>query len=392
MLEGPKDLTGEAKVGFDAWAAKHYTRPRDGAAAVTEDPTELKRLLDCALEVAHAHTLPQIPRGRPPSERSEYKITMNFGGGRYMGKTLEEAGHTDYEGAGFLRWVAGYGTSAFVWHNTADSILLAQSFERLTKRSVVFQTRSDGSSWTAQWKVGCRPASADPSLPTAPTVDDGERAGDEDSDEDDEEERADDVPDVVRLPQAAPSYRMHQVQLREFEKVRDGVVPNMYGDMKMSDPGFWSQPHIDPVDPSPQVLARAPSAGLWSFEPVRDFYLLRRIYLVCPSKQCGVDQVCPFDGHGCRVTKLLGKNLEPLPPAPAPLSPVPSDLNALSNPRWRPFRCRRRTIVHAPVCCLSTRTRPISSYQHLLEAPRHAILRQVLHVLHRTMSNRRFRD
>ena len=305
MLEGPKDVTGEAKGGFDAWAVKHYTRPRAGAAAVTEDPTELKRLLDSALEMAHAHALPQIPHGRPPSERSEYKITMNFGSGRYMGKTLEEAGHTDYEGAGFLRWVAGYGTSAFVWHNTADSILLAQSFERLTKRSVVFQTRSDGSSWTAQWKVGCRPASADPSLPTAPTVDDGERAGDEDSDEDDEEERADDVPDVVRLPQAAPSYRMHQVQLREFEKVRDGVVPNMYGDMKMSDPGFWSQPHIDPVDPSPQVLARAPSAGPWSFEPVRDFYLLRRIYLVCPSKQCGVDQVCPFDGHGCRVTKLL---------------------------------------------------------------------------------------
>ena len=268
-------------------------------------PTELKRLLDSALEMAHAHALPQIPHGRPPSERSEYKITMNFGSGRYMGKTLEEAGHTDYEGAGFLRWVAGYGTSAFVWHNTADSILLAQSFERLTKRSVVFQTRSDGSSWTAQWKVGCRPASADPSLPTAPTVDDGERAGDEDSDEDDEEERADDVPDVVRLPQAAPSYRMHQVQLREFEKVRDGVVPNMYGDMKMSDPGFWSQPHIDPVDPSPQVLARAPSAGLWSFEPVRDFYLLRRIYLVCPSKQCGVDQVCPFDGHGSMAAASL---------------------------------------------------------------------------------------
>ena len=72
MLEGPKDVTGEAKVGFDAWAVKHYTRPRAGAAAVTEDPTELKRLLDCALEVAHAHTLPQIPRGRPPSERSEY--------------------------------------------------------------------------------------------------------------------------------------------------------------------------------------------------------------------------------------------------------------------------------------------------------------------------------
>ena len=36
MLEGPKDVTGEAKVGFYAWAAKHYTRPRDGAAAVTD--------------------------------------------------------------------------------------------------------------------------------------------------------------------------------------------------------------------------------------------------------------------------------------------------------------------------------------------------------------------
>ena len=70
MLEGPKDVTGEAKVGFDAWAANHYTRPRDGAAAVTEDPTELKRLLDSALEMAHAHALPQIPRGRPPSERT----------------------------------------------------------------------------------------------------------------------------------------------------------------------------------------------------------------------------------------------------------------------------------------------------------------------------------
>ena len=112
MLEGPKDVTGEAKVCFDEWAANHYTRPRDGAAAVTEDPTELKRLLDSALEMAHAHALPQIPHGRPPSERSEYKITMNFGSGRYMGKTLEEAGRMDYEGAGFLRWVAGYGTRA----------------------------------------------------------------------------------------------------------------------------------------------------------------------------------------------------------------------------------------------------------------------------------------
>ena len=45
---------------------------------------------------------------------------MNFGSGRYMGKTLEEAGRMDYEGAGFLRWVAGYGTSAFVWHNTRE--------------------------------------------------------------------------------------------------------------------------------------------------------------------------------------------------------------------------------------------------------------------------------
>ena len=45
-----------------------------------------------------------------------------------------------------------------------------------------------------------------------------------------------------------------------------------------------------------------------------------------------------------------------------------------------------------PGVVLSTRTRRISSYQHLLETPRHAILRQVLHLLHRTMSNRRFRD
>ena len=57
-----------------------------------------------------------------------------------------------------------------------------------------------------------------------------------------------------------------------------------------------------------------------------------------------------------------------------------------------PFRCRRRTIVHAPVCCLSTRTRPISPYQHLLEAPQHAALRQVLHLLHTTMPNCRSRD
>ena len=57
-----------------------------------------------------------------------------------------------------------------------------------------------------------------------------------------------------------------------------------------------------------------------------------------------------------------------------------------------PFRCRRRTIVHAPVCCLSTRTRLISPDQHLLKAPRHAALRQVLHLLHTTMSNCRSRD
>ena len=56
------------------------------------------------------------------------------------------------------------------------------------------------------------------------------------------------------------------------------------------------------------------------------------------------------------------------------------------------FRCRRRTIIDAPVCCLSTRTRLISPDQHLLKAPRHAALRQVLHLLHTTMSNCRSRD
>ena len=40
MLEGPKEVTGVAKVTFDAWATKYYTRPRDGALAVTDERAE----------------------------------------------------------------------------------------------------------------------------------------------------------------------------------------------------------------------------------------------------------------------------------------------------------------------------------------------------------------
>ena len=108
MLEGPKEVTGVAKVTFDAWATKYYTRPRDGALAVTDDPNELKRLLESALASAHVHAQPQIPHGRPPTQREEYKITINFSNGRYLGKTLEQVGRMDHEGAAFLRWLAGW--------------------------------------------------------------------------------------------------------------------------------------------------------------------------------------------------------------------------------------------------------------------------------------------
>ena len=173
MLEGPKEVTGVAKVTFDAWATKYYTRPRDGALAVTDDPNELKRLLESALASAHVHAQPQIPHGRPPTQREEYKITINFSNGRYLGKTLEQVGRMDHEGAAFLRWLAGYGSQPFSWHNTVDYVLLAQSFERLTKRAVAFETRGDGSSWIAKCKDGSRPPSAAPSLAPS-SVGDGE--------------------------------------------------------------------------------------------------------------------------------------------------------------------------------------------------------------------------
>ena len=57
----------------------------------------------------------------------------------------------------------------------------------------------------------------------------------------------------------------------------------------------------------------------------------------------------------------------------------------------RSFRCLRGTIVHAPVWCLSARTRRISSYQRLLEAALQTTLRRVLHMLHRIVTNRRSR-
>jgi len=271
MLEGPKEVTGVAKVTFDAWATKYYTRPRDGALAVTDDPNELKRLLESALASAHVHAQPQIPHGRPPTQREEYEITINFSNGRYLGKTLEQVGRMDHEGAGFLRWLAGYGSQPFSWHNTVDYVLLAQSFERLTKRAVTFETRGDGSSWIAKWKEGSRPPSAAPSLAPS-SVGDGEVGRGEDSG-DDERDDDDDAPEAVHLPSKPPAYRMNQVQFREWEKVRDGVVPNMYGNKKMNDVGFWSQQYIDPVDPTQEVLADAATEDTWSFEPVRDFHL-----------------------------------------------------------------------------------------------------------------------
>ena len=255
MLEGPKEVAGVAKVTFDAWATKYYTRPKDGALAVTDDPNELKRLLESALASAHVHAQPQIPHGRPPTQREEYKITINFSNGRYLGKTLEQVGRMDHEGAAFLRWLAGYGSQPFSWHNTVDYVLLAQSFERLTKRAVAFETRGDGSSWIAKWKDGSRPPSAAPSLAPS-SVGDGEVGRGEDSG-DDERDDDDDAPEAVHLPSKLPAYRMNQVQFREWEKVRDGVVPNMYGNKKMNDVGFWSQQYIDPVDPTQEVLASA---------------------------------------------------------------------------------------------------------------------------------------
>lgn len=221
MLEGPKIVTGEAKAAFEAWATQHYTRPRDGAVAVTEDPAELKRLLDEALLGAHVHAKAKIPHGRPPSQRAEFKITMNFSGGRYLGKMLEEARNVDFEGASFLRWLAGYGNSAFTWHTSVEYTLLAQSFERLVRRVVVFRT-SDISTWVAQWKDGIKPPSTSPALPMAPSDRNGERGRDEDS-EDEEEQEDDEGAGGGELGSRGlvHSYKMNHVQRRGFNKMRN---------------------------------------------------------------------------------------------------------------------------------------------------------------------------
>ena len=115
----------------------------------------------------------------------------------------------------------------------------------------------------------------------APSDRDGERGRDEDS-EDEEDPEDDEGAGGGELGSRGlvHSYKMNHVQRREFTKVRNGEVPNMYGNRKMSDVGFWSQPFIDPVDPSSAVLAGAATEEPWSFTPVHDSYLPTRIHLV----------------------------------------------------------------------------------------------------------------
>ena len=114
-------------------------------------------------------------------------------------------------------------------------------------RAVVFRT-SGISTWVAQWKDGIKPASASPALPMAPSNRDGETRRDEDSEDEDEPEDDEGVGGVgLGSRGLVQSYNMNHVQRREFEKVRNGEVPNMYGNRKMSDVGFWSQAFIDRI-------------------------------------------------------------------------------------------------------------------------------------------------
>ena len=62
MLEGPKEVTGVAKVTFDAWATKYYTRPRDGTLAVTDGSSGTIR--------------PPVPQEEREAERAWYNSVM----------------------------------------------------------------------------------------------------------------------------------------------------------------------------------------------------------------------------------------------------------------------------------------------------------------------------
>ena len=82
----------------------------------------------------------------------------------------------------------------------------------------------------------------------APSNRDGETRRDEDSEDEDEPEDDEGVGGVgLGSRGLVQSYNMNHVQRREFEKVRNGEVPNMYGNRKMSDVGFWSQAFIDRI-------------------------------------------------------------------------------------------------------------------------------------------------
>ena len=228
---------------------------------------------------------------------------MKFHDGRYVGKTLRECGELDERGVSFLRWACGH-QGSFSWGTAVDWVLMAQSMERLVTSKAVFPWKEG--SWGVSWAAGKKPGAAASALfaPVSVAGGGGEGPGSSEEDDDDEEEEGGGAIAVaaVTAVRARPKrgfYRMHPVQKREFEKVRDGVTPNAYGNARASDPGFWERKFIDPVDPSQVILKGAPSAAEWSIEPARDHYLLRRIYLVHPSAQYGIDQVCAFDGFGC---------------------------------------------------------------------------------------------
>ena len=319
MIHGSAVPVGDELASFDKWSRGIYVDPR---VKDIDDPTEIRRLLECAALHATMHSEVRVPPHRPPTaDRLEYKL--NWGTNRYksfQGKTLREIGESSEAGVSFLQWIV---SSEFTWNHSSNHAVMLLSVNRLIQDAVMFTKVSPP--WKISWAPGACPFAMLSAL-TQPRrgrgrprrSDPGARKdGNWDSSDDELEVRdrnelekdatsPDDDVDESDETYGPGYYKITPQQKEAWDNIRLGR-PNIYG-ANICEYATWPNPHIDPPDPASCLIDAATKPGA-SFRQVLLLCNLRRIYVLDQRVRYRVPMPCAFHGFEC-PTRRRGWNVK----------------------------------------------------------------------------------
>ena len=319
MIHGSAVPVGDELISFDKWSRSIYVDPR---VKDIDDPTEIRRLLECAALHATMHSEVRVPPHRPPTaDRLEYKL--NWGANHYksfQGKTLREIGECSEAGVSFLQWIV---SSEFTWNHSSNHAVMLLSVNRLIQDAVIFSKISPP--WKISWAPGACPFAMLSAL-TQPRRGRGRpRRSDHGAREDDNGDSSCDEIEVIdrnELEKDATSpddegngsdetygpgyYKITPQQKEAWNNIRLGR-PNNYG-ANICEYAKWPNLFIDPPDPASFLIDAATKPGA-SFRNVFFLCNLRRIYVLDQRVRYGVPMPCAFHGFEC-PTRRRGWNVK----------------------------------------------------------------------------------